>query len=100
MYYDDYWWWEVLRFLGWLRLVSWIIQLRRPNLDIVKHSQTQLSRLIEGHDPVMMDPQEVRDWSATLSAGERQRLAFARLFMMLVSGMIKDGEDVVEKWKS
>eukprot|EP00913_Durusdinium_trenchii_P032930 g30827.t1 len=27
--------------------------------------------------------QEVRDWSATLSAGERQRLAFARLFMML-----------------
>lgn len=27
--------------------------------------------------------QEVRDWTATLSAGERQRLAFARLFMML-----------------
>ncbi len=29
--------------------------------------------------------QEARDWTATLSAGERQRLAFARLFMMLVT---------------
>jgi len=27
--------------------------------------------------------QETRDWSALLSAGERQRLAFARLFLML-----------------
>lgn len=27
--------------------------------------------------------QEARDWSATLSAGERQRLAFARLFLLL-----------------
>lgn len=32
--------------------------------------------------------QEARDWTATLSAGERQRLAFARLFMMLVTWTI------------
>ena len=39
--------------------------------------------------------QEVRDWSATLSAGERQRLAFARLFMMLVAWITWIGHDMI-----
>ena len=61
--------------------LSSLALLSGHNWGYIAHFQTEWSDMF-----CFSRHQEVRDWTATLSAGERQRLAFARLFMMLAAG--------------